>query len=130
MLAAASSASAGAGAWAWGGSGAASMRVGCGFGRCASGGWDAGPGAGSGPGCSPDPAGPELVPIALRTTTGGIGREPGMLIRIRVVRVVSVLGPSESGVDGFEVTEFSSGAVAAASVDGYWPVPYGGVPEG
>lgn len=73
--------------------------------------------------------------MALRTTTGGIGREPGMLIRIRVVRVVSVLGPSESGVDGFEVTEFSSGAVAAAGpggtvVDGYWPVPYGGVPEG
>ncbi|QES59106.1 hypothetical protein DEJ51_21715 [Streptomyces venezuelae] len=68
--------------------------------------------------------------MALRTTTGGIGREPGMLIRIRVVRVVSVLGPSASGVDGFEVTAFSSGAVAAASVDGYWPVPYGGVPEG
>ncbi|THA80435.1 hypothetical protein E6U81_28860 [Streptomyces sp. A0592] len=71
----------------------------------------------------------------LRTTTGGIGREPGMLIRMRVVRVVSVLGPSDSGVDGFEVTGFSSGAVAAPGpggtvVDGYWPVPYGGVPEG
>ncbi|MFA7765152.1 hypothetical protein [Streptomyces sp. NRRL S-448] len=124
-----SAAGAGAGAWAPAGSGAASIRVGCGPRRCASGG-EACSGAGSGALRSPAPAEPELVPIALRTTTGGIGREPGMLIRIRVVRVVSVLGPSESGVDGFEVTAFSSGAVAAASVDGYWPVPYGGVPEG
>ncbi|AWZ06307.1 hypothetical protein DRB96_18130 [Streptomyces sp. ICC1] len=71
--------------------------------------------------------------MGVRTTTGGIGREPGMLIRIRVVRVVSVFGPSESAVDGLAggtVTELSSGVVAAASVDGYWPVPYGGVPEG
>jgi hypothetical protein len=30
----------------------------------------------------------------VRTTTGGIGREPGMLIRIRVVSVVSVLRSS------------------------------------
>lgn len=73
-----------------------------------------------------------VAPTGLRTTTGGIGREPGMLIRIRVVSVVSVLGPSESaaGVDDFEVTGFSSGALPAASVDGYWPVPYGGVPDG
>jgi hypothetical protein len=28
----------------------------------------------------------------VRITTGGIGREPGMLIRMRVVSVVSVLG--------------------------------------
>lgn len=123
-------AGAGAGAGAPAGSGAASMRVGCGPRRCASGGGEACSGFASGPVCSPAPAEPEPGPIALRTTTGGIGREPGMLIRIRVVRVVSVLGPSESGVDGFEVTAFSSGAVAAASVDGYWPVPYGGVPEG
>jgi hypothetical protein len=27
-------------------------------------------------------------------TTGGMGREPGMLIRMRVVSVVSVLGSS------------------------------------
>ncbi|GHE32861.1 hypothetical protein CP980_12025 [Streptomyces vinaceus] len=71
----------------------------------------------------------------MRTTTGGIGREPGMLIRIRVVRVVSVFGPSVSGVDGFEVTGFSSEAVAApgpggTGKDGFRPVPYGGVPEG
>jgi hypothetical protein len=60
-----------------------------------------------------------------------MGREPGMLIRMRVVRVVSVFGPSASaGEDGFEVTEFSCGVVAAVSRDGYWPVPYGGVPEG
>ncbi|MFD0570412.1 hypothetical protein ACFQ0T_15795 [Kitasatospora gansuensis] len=32
----------------------------------------------------------------LRTTTGGIGREPGMLIRILVVRVVSVFGTSSA----------------------------------
>ncbi|CAM5552699.1 hypothetical protein STENM36S_03500 [Streptomyces tendae] len=30
----------------------------------------------------------------LRTTTGGMGRDPGMLIRIRVVSVVSVLRSS------------------------------------
>ncbi|MUT93485.1 hypothetical protein GOL98_28985 [Streptomyces sp. Z38] len=30
----------------------------------------------------------------MRTTTGGIGRDPGMLIRIRVVSVVSVLRSS------------------------------------
>lgn len=61
-----------------------------------------------------------------------------MLIRIRVVSWVSVLGPSESGVDGLAggaVTELSSGVVAAPGpdgtvVDGFWPVPYGGVPEG
>ncbi|MFG2998421.1 hypothetical protein [Streptomyces sp. NPDC048340] len=83
-----------------------------------------GSGAGSGAGSAAAAA------TGVRTTTGGIGREPGMLIRIRVVRVVSVFGPSESGVDGLAVTEFPSGAVAVASVDGYWPVPYGGVPEG
>lgn len=127
--------------WACSGSGAASIRVGWGFGRCASRGSDAccGVGAGSWRGigcvCGPASAGSGPLPIALRTTTGGIGREPGMLIRIRVVRVVSVLGPSESGVDGFEVTGSSSGAVGAPgpaepAMDGYWPVPYGGVPEG
>ncbi|TPN16569.1 hypothetical protein FKO01_38340 [Mesorhizobium sp. B2-3-3] len=35
--------------------------------------------------------------IGVRMTTGGIGREPGMLIRIRVVSVVSVLGSSGRG---------------------------------
>ncbi|MBC3842672.1 hypothetical protein GXW82_28350 [Streptacidiphilus sp. 4-A2] len=33
-------------------------------------------------------------PTGLRTTTGGIGREPGMLIRILVVSVCSVRGSS------------------------------------
>jgi hypothetical protein len=32
--------------------------------------------------------------IGVRMTTGGMGREPGILIRIRVVSVVSVLGSS------------------------------------
>jgi hypothetical protein len=32
--------------------------------------------------------------IGVRMTTGGMGREPGMLIRMRVVSVVSVLGSS------------------------------------
>lgn len=97
-------------------------------------------GAGSVTGCSTAAAASGSASTAaaatgLRTTTGGIGREPGMLIRIRVVRVVSVFGPSVSGVDGFEVTGFSSEAVAApgpggTGKDGCWPVPYGGIPEG
>ncbi|MYV69746.1 hypothetical protein GT043_28150, partial [Streptomyces sp. SID2131] len=62
----------------------------------------------------------------LRTTTGGIGREPGMLIRIRVVSVVSVLG-SSGGADAAAV---SSGASCVGWSDGYWREPYGGVPEG
>ncbi|KAB7852368.1 hypothetical protein FRZ00_02245 [Streptomyces mobaraensis] len=33
-------------------------------------------------------------PTGVRMTTGGMGREPGMLIRIRVVSVVSVFGAS------------------------------------
>ncbi|MCX4527884.1 hypothetical protein OG982_19720 [Streptomyces sp. NBC_01551] len=107
------------------GSGAASTRVG--RGRPTGPGSRGGAAAGSGAAASVSAS---AAATGLRTTTGGIGREPGMLIRIRVVRVVSVFGPSVSGVDGFDVTGFSSGAVAAASVDGYWPVPYGGVPEG
>jgi hypothetical protein len=39
---------------------------------------------------SPDP----VSATGVRTTTGGMGREPGMLIRIRVVSVVSVLRSS------------------------------------
>ncbi|GEB52157.1 hypothetical protein SCA03_47080 [Streptomyces cacaoi] len=59
----------------------------------------------------------------VRITTGGMGREPGMLIRIRVVSVVSVFGSS-----GF--------APAAGSVPwSAWSTPapeapYGSVPEG
>ncbi|QER85338.1 hypothetical protein F3L20_05145 [Streptomyces tendae] len=37
---------------------------------------------------------PSASVTGLRTTTGGIGRDPGMLIRIRVVSVVSVLRSS------------------------------------
>ncbi|MGT2530257.1 hypothetical protein ACU4GG_26555 [Streptomyces nojiriensis] len=112
------------------GSGSAWIRVGWGFGRCSRRGcaWAGAAGRAGRDPCSglcgtsgPSSAEPESALIGLRTTTGGIGREPGMLIRIRVVSVVSVLGPSGSGVDGFEVTGFSSGD---------WPVPYGGVPEG
>ncbi|MBW5486863.1 hypothetical protein GPJ59_34775, partial [Streptomyces bambusae] len=79
-----------------------------------------------GSGCAPDPA-DSAAAMGLRTTTGGIGREPGMLIRIRVVNVVSVLGPSVSsaGVGGFDVTVF---LFPSGPFD--WPVPYGGVPEG
>jgi hypothetical protein len=48
---------------------------------------------------APDAAGdgepPSVAPFTgVRTTTGGIGREPGMLIFTRVVSVVSVLGSS------------------------------------
>lgn len=68
------------------------------------------------------PLSPELPvsPTGWRTTTGGMGREPGMLIRIRVVSVVSVLR--------------SSGCVAERPASGppseAMGVPYGGVPEG
>ncbi|MFF3490754.1 hypothetical protein ACFYWS_05350 [Streptomyces sp. NPDC002795] len=62
--------------------------------------------------------------IGVRMTTGGIGREPGMLIRIRVVSVVSVLGDSGALC--------SPGGVASASPDGAPCAgdPYGGVPDG
>jgi hypothetical protein len=65
--------------------------------------------------------------MGVRMTTGGIGREPGMLIRMRVVSVVSVLGSSDccSGT-----ASASSGASCVGCSDGYWRVPYGGVPEG
>ncbi|WP_237293083.1 hypothetical protein [Streptomyces katrae] len=118
-------AAADAGVWPVGRSGRAARTGGWAWPRGAGAGTDsAEPGAGS--------AEPSFT--GLRTTTGGIGREPGMLIRIRVVRVVSVFGPSVSGVDGFELTGFSSGAVAPGrggrDVGADWPVPYGGVPEG
>lgn len=61
-------------------------------------------------------------------TTGGIGREPGMLIRMRVVSVVSVLGSSGCGSAG--AAALSSGASCVGCSDGYWRDPYGGVPEG
>lgn len=50
-----------------------------------------GPGRGVLPVRSPPPS---TSLMGVRMTTGGIGREPGMLIRIRVVSVVSVLGSS------------------------------------
>jgi hypothetical protein len=45
--------------------------------------WGIPPGGGASP--------PDSPSTGVRITTGGIGREPGMLIRIRVVSVVSVL---------------------------------------
>ncbi|GAB2704317.1 hypothetical protein GCM10010442_23560 [Kitasatospora kifunensis] len=51
----------------------------------------------------------------LRITTGGIGREPGMLIEIRVVSVVSVLGTSGSA---------SSCASGLAEPKGSLPKPF------
>lgn len=65
--------------------------------------------------------------IGVRMTTGGIGREPGMLIRMRVVTVVSVLGSSGCGSGAAPA---SSGASCGGCSDGYWRDPYGGVPEG
>ncbi|TVL93976.1 hypothetical protein CD790_02855 [Streptomyces sp. SAJ15] len=59
-------------------------------------------------------------------TTGGMGREPGMLIRMRVVRVVSVFGSS-----GLAAPRASSSAPPSGpSCDGYGRDPYGGVPDG
>ncbi len=52
--------------------------------------------AGSAAGAGASSPGPSSFLTVLRTTTGGIGREPGMLIRTRVVRVVSVFGLSSS----------------------------------
>jgi hypothetical protein len=71
----------------------------------------------------------------LRTTTGGMGRDPGMLIRIRVVSVVSVLGSSGFGASPSSAPLsatllFSRAASCGGCSDGYWRVPYGGVPEG
>src|SRR5262245_34385181 len=56
----------------------------------------------------------------VRTTTGGIGREPGMLVRIRVVSVVSVLRSSGCAAE-------RPASVPSSEAMG---VPYGGVPEG
>ncbi|CAM5455327.1 hypothetical protein SMICM304S_10670 [Streptomyces microflavus] len=47
------------------------------------------------------PAAMSLSAIGVRITTGGMGRDQGMLIRMRVVSVVSVFGSSGRGVDGF-----------------------------
>jgi hypothetical protein len=88
------------------------------------------------PSLPPETASPET---ALRTTTGGIGREPGMLIRIRVVSVVSVLCSFErrSAAPASPAAPACSagpspplrGSPCGCS-DGYWRVPYGGVPDG
>ncbi|CAM5554206.1 hypothetical protein SVIOM74S_09953 [Streptomyces violarus] len=69
-----------------------------------------------------------LSAIGVRMTTGGMGREPGMLIRMRVVSVVSVLG--SSGPGGSTDSGFSSEPSCDGWSDGYWRDPYGGVPEG
>ncbi|RNG03468.1 hypothetical protein EEJ42_34770 [Streptomyces botrytidirepellens] len=60
-------------------------------------------------------------------TTGGMGREPGMLIRMRVVRVVSVFGSS-----GLAAASASPSPTPPwrASGDGDRRDPYGGVPDG
>ncbi|TJZ45280.1 hypothetical protein FCH28_28445 [Streptomyces piniterrae] len=61
---------------------------------------------------------PDSSPTGLRTTTGGMGRDPGMLILIRVVSVVSVF--------------CSSGFAPEASASSPSPLgePYGCVPDG
>ncbi len=98
------------------------LRLGAGLGRGLGGGGGGRP-VGRGPRLGrgllvPGPLAPP--PTGLRTTTGGMGRDPGMLIRIRVVSVVSVF--------------FSSGRVperpAPVPSSEAKGVPYGGVPEG
>lgn len=71
---------------------------------------------------------PSVSPTGVRMTTGGMGREPGMLIRMRVVSVVSVLGSWDW--DGSAGSGAPSGASCEGCSDGYWRDPYGGVPEG
>ncbi|AQA16553.1 hypothetical protein BV401_29220 [Streptomyces malaysiensis subsp. malaysiensis] len=64
-------------------------------------------------------------------TTGGMGRDPGMLILIRVVSVVSVFG--SSGLAAARARPSSAapcGASCAGFGEGYWRDPYGGVPDG
>ncbi|AYA16914.1 hypothetical protein D4104_26755 [Streptomyces alfalfae] len=61
----------------------------------------------------------------MRMTTGGIGREPGMLIRMRVVSVVWVSG--SSGRSSAACRRPLSAPPSAAPCAGE---PYGGVPEG
>ncbi len=63
---------------------------------------------------------PSASATGLRTTTGGMGRDPGMLIRIRVVSVVSVLRSSGRAAE-------RSAPVPPSETAG---VPYGGVPDG
>ena len=86
----------------------------------------AAPGDGAVPGavdaspCVSVSADPSASVTGLRTTTGGMGRDPGMLIRIRVVSVVSVLRSSG------RVVERPASVPASETVG----VPYGGVPDG
>ncbi|PYC72156.1 hypothetical protein C7C46_26120 [Streptomyces tateyamensis] len=61
----------------------------------------------------------------MRTTTGGIGREPGMLIEILVVSVVSVVLGSGSASTGCGAN--GSSAPKPLPRPG---IPYGGVPDG
>ncbi|MFW3461944.1 hypothetical protein ACN24M_13670 [Streptomyces microflavus] len=70
------------------------------------------------------PAAMSLSAIGVRITTGGMGRDPGMLIRMRVVSVVSVFGSSGRG------GSTDSGVSSEPAGDGYWRDPYGGVPDG
>lgn len=67
-----------------------------------------------------DPSADSVSATGVRTTTGGMGREPGMLIRIRVVSVVSVLRSSGCAAE-------RPASVRSSEAAG---VPYGGVPEG
>ncbi len=80
----------------------------------------AAPGAVEGSQCVSVSAEPSASATGLRTTTGGMGRDPGMLIRIRVVSVVSVLRSSG------RVAERPASVPASETVG----VPYGGVPDG
>ncbi|MBB4891496.1 hypothetical protein FHS39_000496 [Streptomyces olivoverticillatus] len=78
--------------------------------------------AGSAGGCAAGAAGvcASASSTGVRMTTGGMGREPGMLIRIRVVSVVSVFG--SPGLPPEAAAPVTASAPEA--------LPYGGVPEG
>ncbi|QES46198.1 hypothetical protein DEJ49_24000 [Streptomyces venezuelae] len=59
-------------------------------------------------------------------TTGGMGREPGMLIRMRVVSVVWVSGsPGRSSAACRRAPSLPPSSAAPCAGE-----PYGGVPEG
>lgn len=86
-----------------------------------------GPGCPAGSACSGAPSSSGLT--VLRTTTGGIGREPGMVNETRVVSVVSVFGTScSAGGSGR-----ANGSPPGAGAPKPFPrcgMPYGGVPDG
>ncbi|RLL68751.1 hypothetical protein D7M15_20090 [Streptomyces sp. Z26] len=98
---------------------------------------DAAPGAPGRSASGASSADASSSPTGLRITTGGIGRDPGMLMRIRVVSVVSVFGSplpplldlpgrsARASASGSGPGAPRSGGPAGPSAEPYGPVPGG-----